>query len=53
MDKDKNLDNKNVEVVLKGLKDLATQERKITCPVCGHSNSISNGYCEMCSTYLF
>ena len=29
------------------------EEPKVTCPVCGHPNKISNGHCEMCSMYLF
>ena len=55
MDKEKevNKDNKNVEVHLSGLKDLAGQEKLRVCPVCGHANSISTGQCKMCSSYLF
>ena len=54
MDKEKEVkDTKSVEVHLSNLKDLAGQEKLVTCPVCGHANPMSAGHCKMCSTYLF
>lgn len=53
--KQKSEETREPKIVVKTIRDDDKAEVEVykICSVCGHANKQTNGYCAMCSNYLF